>query len=95
MDELYEELLHRQNKKKEKLNKEMGKDGGDNKERPTDKQWQAHQLVRIKGLAVNEVARTEGVSPQAIRYRLLLYDNKAMPLEKSPKQASKLVQEPI
>ena len=70
MDELYEELLHRQNKKKEKLNKEMGKVERQMIRQPTEKEMIAHSLVRVQGLTFREAAEREGVSIAAMQGRL-------------------------
>lgn len=89
MDQLYQDLQHRQKMKQNKMDKEMGKNIIGHKDRPTDKQWNAHQLVRIQGLSVKKAAESEGISPQSLSNRLYLYDKKLIPLENSANQVEK------
>ncbi len=90
MDELYEELLHRQNKKKEKLNKEMGKVERQMIRQPTEKEMIAHSLVRVQGLTFREAAEREGVSIAAMQGRLKNLQKKTKLLTKIPDMGTKV-----
>ena len=89
MRELYQDLKNRQEIKKKKMEKEMGKVERQIITQPTHKEMIAHTLVNVQGLTLEEAAKREGVTNQAIHNRLKKLENKTKLLGESSKSTLK------
>lgn len=64
--DLYVDLEHSTQKKKDKKDKELGKKNINNIKRFTQKELDVHQMVNVRGLTQTETAKFMGVTPSRI-----------------------------